>query len=259
MRTYADQSWQTNSTRGGGIRPAQQPTRQHGWLSAPPRAKLLDWRQLISEIESEECGGVKTNLLSSDAVFMVYLKTEPSVDGFRGDPRFQHLLKLIAACAERIRDVDVHSLLIQDAFIQRREISRNGKAIARCPATSNGTGFPQAEFESNRAANITRENSVILPKGGVLMLLRLVFLATVTLSGQLVFAQDIKTVLVASRRAGYLELYDPASLQTIGRVAASPDGHRLFIAQAKPILYALSAASMGPRRLRAVAAIPRAV
>ena len=50
------------------------------------------------------------------------------------------------------------------------------------------------------------------------MLFRLVFLATVTLSGQLVFAQDIKTVLAASRRAGYLELYDSASLQTIGRV-----------------------------------------
>lgn len=75
------------------------------------------------------------------------------------------------------------------------------------------------------------------------MLFRLVFLAIVTLSAQLVFAQDTKTVLVASRRAGYLEFYDPASLQTIGRVrvgvlaesvAASPDGHRLFVAQALP-------------------------
>ena len=29
--------------------------------------------------------------------YMVYLKTEPSVDGFRSNPRFQHLLKLVAA------------------------------------------------------------------------------------------------------------------------------------------------------------------
>jgi hypothetical protein len=92
-------------------------------------------------------------------------------------------------------------------------------------------------------ANITHANSVILPKGGVLVLLRLVFLATVTLSGRLVFAEDIKAVLAASRRAGYVEFYDPTSLQTIGRirvgalaesVVASPEGHRLFVAQALP-------------------------
>lgn len=33
--------------------------------------------------------------------YMVYLKTEPSVDRFRADPRFQLLLQLIATDAER--------------------------------------------------------------------------------------------------------------------------------------------------------------
>jgi len=69
---------------------------------------------------------------------------------------------------------------------------------------SNGAGLPTVGIPVERAANITRENFVILARGGVLMLFRLVFLTTVTLSGQLVFAQDIKTVLAASRRAGYL-------------------------------------------------------
>jgi hypothetical protein len=73
--------------------------------------------------------------------------------------------------------------------------------------------------------------------------LRYVFLATVMLCGQLGFTQEIKTVLAASRRAGYVEFYDPANLQTIGRVrvgahagsvAASPDGQRIFVSQALP-------------------------
>ena len=38
----------------------------------------------------------------------------------------------------------------------------------------------RGEFRSNGPANITRENSVILPRGRVLMLFRLVFLAIVS-------------------------------------------------------------------------------
>jgi hypothetical protein len=57
------------------------------------------------------------------------------------------------------------------------------------------------------------------------------------------FTQEFKTVLAASRRAGYVEFYDPANLQTIGRVrvgaqagsiAARPDGQHIFVSQAVP-------------------------
>ncbi len=56
-------------------------------------------------------------------------------------------------------------------------------------------------------------------------------------------AEDFVTVLMATRRAGRVEFFDPKTLRTLGSIAvdvlaetvsASPDGRTLFIAQALP-------------------------